>query len=38
MTPSGDVPWLKGSERSFEFLENEEDTVYDRLSLGQTWQ
>ena len=26
-----DVPWLKGSERSFEFWENEEDAVYDSL-------
>lgn len=25
------VPWLKGSERSFEFWENEEDAVYDSL-------
>ena len=25
------LPWLKGSERSFEFWENEEDAVYDRL-------
>ena len=26
-----DLPWLKGSERSFEFWENMEDAVYDRL-------
>ncbi len=26
---AADVPWLKGSERSFEFWENEEDAVYD---------
>lgn len=26
-----DLPWLKGLERSFEFWENEEDVVYDRL-------
>jgi hypothetical protein len=26
-----ELPWLKGSERSFEFWENEEDAVYDRL-------
>ena len=26
-----DVPWVKGSERSFEFWENEEDAVYDGL-------
>ena len=26
-----DLPWLKGLERSFEFWENEEDAVYDRL-------
>ena len=25
------VPWLKASERSFEFWENEEDAVYDSL-------
>ena len=25
------VPWLKVSERSFEFWENEEDAVYDGL-------
>lgn len=25
------LPWLKGSERSFEFWENGEDAVYDRL-------
>lgn len=24
-----DDPWLKASERSFEFWENEEDAVYD---------
>ena len=28
---AADVPWLKGSERSFEFWENEEDDVYDSL-------
>ncbi len=28
---AADVPWLKGSERSFEFWENEEDAVYDSL-------
>ena len=28
---AADVPWLKGSERSFEFWENEEDAVYDGL-------
>ena len=26
-----DLPWLKGSERSFEFWENKEDAVYDSL-------
>ena len=26
-----DLPWLKGSERSFEFWENKEDAVYDKL-------
>ena len=26
-----DVPWLKASEGSFEFWENEEDAVYDSL-------
>ena len=26
---AADVPWLKGSERSFEFWENEEDAVSD---------
>ena len=26
-----DLRWLKGLERSFEFWENEEDVVYDRL-------
>ncbi len=26
-----DLPWLKGLERSFEFWENEEDAVYDKL-------
>ena len=26
---AADVPWLKASERSFEFWENEEDAVYD---------
>ena len=25
------LPWLKGSERSFEFWENQEDAVYDSL-------
>ncbi|MDE2678340.1 MAG: hypothetical protein OXI76_10580 [Gemmatimonadota bacterium] len=25
------VPWLKASERGFEFWENEEDAVYDGL-------
>ncbi len=25
------LPWLKGSERSFGFWENEEDAVYDIL-------
>ena len=25
------VPWLKASQRSFEFWENEEDAVYDCL-------
>ena len=28
---AADVPRLKGSERSFEFWENEEDAVYDGL-------
>ena len=28
---TADVVWLKGSERSFEFWENEEDAVYDSL-------
>ena len=28
---AADVPWLKLSERSFEFWENEEDAVYDSL-------
>ena len=28
---TADVPWLKASERSFEFWENEEDAVYDGL-------
>ena len=28
---AADVPWLKDSERSFEFWENEEDAVYDSL-------
>lgn len=28
---AADVPWLKGSERSFEFWENKEDAVYDGL-------
>ena len=26
-----DVPWLEGSERSFEFWKNGEDAVYDSL-------
>ncbi len=26
-----DIPWLKASERSFEFWENEEDAVHDSL-------
>jgi hypothetical protein len=26
-----DVAWLKASERSFEFWDNPEDAVYDRL-------
>ena len=26
-----DLPWLMGSERSFEFWENKEDAVYDSL-------
>ena len=26
-----DLPWLKASERSFEFWENKEDAVYDSL-------
>ncbi len=26
-----DLPWLKGSERSFEFWENGADAVYDKL-------
>ncbi len=26
-----DLPWLEGSERSFEFWENKEDAVYDSL-------
>ena len=26
-----DLPWLKGSERSFDFWKNEEDAVYDTL-------
>ena len=26
-----DLPWLKGSERSFDFWENKEDAVYDSL-------
>lgn len=29
-----DLPWLKGSERSFEFWENKEDAVFDQLSTG----
>ena len=28
---AANVPWLKASERSFEFWENEEDAVYDSL-------
>ena len=28
---AADVPWLRVSERSFEFWENEEDDVYDSL-------
>ncbi len=28
---AADVLWLKASERSLEFWENEEDAVYDRL-------
>ena len=28
---AADGQWLKGSERSFEFWENEEDAVYDSL-------
>ena len=28
---AADVPWLKGSERSSKFWENEEDAVYDSL-------
>ena len=28
---AADVPWLKASERCFEFWENEEDAVYDGL-------
>ncbi|WP_419166646.1 hypothetical protein [Candidatus Palauibacter sp.] len=28
---AADVPWLKGSERNFEFWANEEDAVYDSL-------
>ena len=28
---AANLPWLKGSERSFEFWENEEDAVYDSL-------
>ncbi len=28
---AADALWLKGSERSFEFWENEEDAVYDSL-------
>ena len=28
---AGDLAWLKGSQRSFEFWENQEDAVYDRL-------
>ena len=28
---AGDLLWLKGLERSFEFWENDEDAVYDRL-------
>ena len=29
------IPWLKASERSFEFWENEEDAVYDGPWAGQ---
>ena len=28
---AADLPWLKDSERSLEFWENEEDAVYDRF-------
>ena len=28
---AADVPWLRGSERGFEFWENKEDAVYDGL-------
>ena len=28
---AADEPWLKRSERSFEFWENKEDAVYDSL-------
>ena len=28
---AANVLWLKGSERSFDFWENEEDAVYDSL-------
>ncbi|WP_420614913.1 hypothetical protein [Candidatus Palauibacter sp.] len=28
---AANLPWLKDSERSFEFWENEEDAVYDSL-------
>ena len=28
---TADLVWLKGSERSFEFWENEEDAIYDSL-------
>ncbi len=28
---AADLPWLKASERSLEFWENEEDAVYDSL-------
>ena len=28
---SADILWLRGSERSFEFWENEEHAVYDSL-------
>ena len=28
---AADVPWLRDSERGFEFWENKEDAVYDGL-------